>query len=327
MAVIGVGDRATTGLPRLVILRALGLGDLLTAVPALRALRDRYPRHERVLAAPAFLAPLIGLLDGAVDAVVDVDFRKAVGTLPPSLSAADLAVNLHGRGPESHQALRVLRAPRMLAFHHPDDAPDGSRWDDDEHERTRWCRMLTAFGVAADPDDLRIRVPAEQIPDEFAGATIIHPGAAAPARRWPVTRWAAVARSELRNGRTVIVTGGRDETGLASAVAGEAGISDRWVVAGRTDITELAALVAAAGRVACGDTGVAHLATALATPSVVLFGPTSPARWGPPVTPRHVALWAGRSGDPHGDEPDPGLLAIDVDGVTAALDALPAASR
>jgi ADP-heptose:LPS heptosyltransferase len=327
MAVIRVGNRATTGLPRLFILRALGLGDLLTAVPALRALRDRYPHHERVLAAPAFLVPLIGLLDGAVDAVVDVDFRKAVGTLPPSLSTADVAVNLHGRGPESHQALRVLQAPRMLAFHHPDDAPDGPRWDDDDHERARWCRMLTAFGIRADPADLRMHVPAEQIPDEFAGTTIIHPGAAAPARRWPVPRWAAVACSELRNGRTVIITGGRDETGLAGAVAAEAGIDDRWVFAGRTDIIELAALVAAAGRVVCGDTGVAHLATALGTPSVVLFGPTPPARWGPPATPRHVALWAGRSGDPHGHEPDPGLLAIDVDGVTAALDALPAAPR
>lgn len=327
MAVIAVGSRATAELPRLVVLRALGLGDLLTAVPALRALRDRYPHHERVLAAPAFLAPLLGLLDGAIDAVVDVDFRKAVGTLPPSLSAADVAVNLHGRGPESHRALRALQAPRLLAFHHPEDAPEGPLWDDDEHERTRWCRMLTAFGIAADPADVLMRLPAEQIPDEFAGATVIHPGAAAAARRWPVERWAAVARHELRNGRTVIITGGPDETDLATAVGAEADIGQRWVVAGRTDITELAALVAGAGRVVCGDTGVAHLATALATPSVVLFGPTSPARWGPPAMPRHVVLWAGRTGDPHGDQPDPGLLIIDVSDVTAALDALPAARR
>ena len=61
----------------------------------------------------------------------------------------------------------------------------------------------------------------------------------------------------------------------------------------------------------CGDTGVAHLATALGTPSVVLFGPTAPARWGPPrERPIHRVLWAGRSGDPHAAEPDPGLLAI-----------------
>ena len=87
-------------------------------------------------------------------------------------------------------------------------------------------------------------------------------------------------------------------------------------------ILALAALVAAAGRVVVGDTGVAHLATAFGTPSVVLFGPTSPAAWGPPPGRRHRALWAGRVGDPHGEQPDPGLLAIPVDEVLAALDAL-----
>jgi ADP-heptose:LPS heptosyltransferase len=85
-------------------------------------------------------------------------------------------------------------------------------------------------------------------------------------------------------------------------------------------------MVAAAGRVVCGDTGVAHLATAVGTPSVVLFGPSSPALWGPPAERHwHRALWAGTSGDPHGRLPDPGLLAITVDQVLEALGDLPAA--
>ncbi|MDP8936461.1 MAG: glycosyltransferase family 9 protein, partial [Actinomycetota bacterium] len=92
------------------------------------------------------------------------------------------------------------------------------------------------------------------------------------------------------------------------------------VLAGRTDVLELAAAVAAAARVVCGDTGMAHLATALGTPSVVLFGPTPPHRWGPPPErPRHRVLWTGRTGDPHGARPDPGLLQIPV---AAVLDAL-----
>jgi uncharacterized protein YjbJ (UPF0337 family) len=90
------------------------------------------------------------------------------------------------------------------------------------------------------------------------------------------------------------------------------------VLAGRTGLIELAAVVASAGRVLCGDTGVGHLATAFGTPSVLLFGPTPPSEWGPPTgRERHVVLHRGGRGDPHGGEPDPGLLAISVDDVLA----------
>jgi hypothetical protein len=58
---------------------------------------------------------------------------------------------------------------------------------------------------------------------------------------------------------------------------------------------------------------------------VVLFGPTSPATWGPPADrPRHRVLWHGATGDPHGDRPDPGLLAIEPPQVIDALATLPA---
>jgi ADP-heptose:LPS heptosyltransferase len=98
------------------------------------------------------------------------------------------------------------------------------------------------------------------------------------------------------------------------------------VWAGRTDVVTLARLVAAAGRVVCGDTGVAHLATALRTPSVVLFGPTPPSLWGPPSDrPWHRALWAGGTGPAHGPHADPGLLRISVEDVLGALASLPSA--
>jgi ADP-heptose:LPS heptosyltransferase len=94
------------------------------------------------------------------------------------------------------------------------------------------------------------------------------------------------------------------------------------VLAGATDLRLLAAIVASAERVLSADTGIAHLATAFRTPSVTLFGPTPPALWGPPPQrPQHVALWAGRRGDPHGTEPDPGLLEIEPATVLAALGA------
>jgi ADP-heptose:LPS heptosyltransferase len=301
---------------RLVAYRALGLGDLLAAVPALRALARAFPDHERVLAAPRSLAGLAALT-GAVDEVVDV---APLAPLPPALHGADVAVNLHGRGPQSHAVLLAARPRRMIAFAHEVVWPSEDHvWRAGEHEVARWCRLLAESGITADPGDLRIAPPPVAAPEAARGATLLHPGAASGARRWPAERWAAVAHAELAAGRRVAITGSAGERGLACAVAAGAGLPDEAVLAGRTSLLELAAAVAGAARVACGDTGVAHLATALGTPSVVLFGPTPPGEWGPPPGGPHVALWAGRRGDPHADAPDPGLLAIRPDEVSAVL--------
>jgi ADP-heptose:LPS heptosyltransferase len=119
----------------------------------------------------------------------------------------------------------------------------------------------------------------------------------------------------------VRITGGPAEVALASRVAELAGLGEGAVLAGRTTSLELATVVAAARLVVCGDTGVAHLATAYRRPSVVLFGPVSPALWGPPPRPQHVVLWHGDgTGDPWGTELDPALARITVDEVVGALD-------
>jgi len=305
--------------PLLVAYRALGLGDFLTAVPALRALARAFPGHRRVLAAPEAIAPLAALA-GAFDAVVD---SAPLAPLPAALQGPDVAVNLHGRGPQSHRILLATRPRRLIAF--ACEAVAGPRWRAGEHEVARWCRLLAECGIAADPRELDLLAPGAGA-QGVRGATVLHPGAASAARRWPLERWAAVARAERAAGRTVLVTGGAAERAAAERVATAAGLGAERVLAGRTDLLGLARVVAAAGRVACGDTGVAHLATAFGVPSVVLFGPTPPAEWGPPADrPQHRALWTGGRGDPHAAEPDPGLLAIATGDVIAALEALPEA--
>jgi ADP-heptose:LPS heptosyltransferase len=316
--------------PRLVTLRALGLGDLLTAVPALRGLRRAFPGHHHVLLAPASWAPLVDAI-GAVDELVPVDGRRPAlaGAAVPSGTTAverpEVAVNLHGRGPDSHRLLLALGPGRLLGFRHPavPGSGGGPAWCAQEHEVRRWCRMLGSHGVAADPGDLALPVPPPPR-RPLAGATVVHPGASSAARRWPPERFASVARAERDAGRAVVVTGGDAEAELVGEVVDRAGLGDEAVLVG-AGLGALMAVVAHAGRAVCGDTGVAHLATAFATPSVVLFGPVPPSLWGPPDDrPWHRALWAGHLGDPHGEQVDAGLLALEVADVLAALDRLPA---
>jgi ADP-heptose:LPS heptosyltransferase len=302
---------------RIVALRALGLGDFLTAVPALRALQ----RHGDVtVAAPGALAPLAAL------AGVELVHAGELKPLPAELHGADLLVNLHGRGPQSHRVVLAAAPRRLLAFAHP-DVPETAglpAFRDAEHEVARWCRLLREGGLHADARLLRLPRPGPPEPAWARGATVVHPGAASAARRWPAERFASVARNEAAAGRSVVVTGGPHERALAAGVAAAAGLPPRALLAGRTGLAQLAALVAHAGRVVCGDTGVAHLATAFGTPSVVLFGPTPPAAWGPPSQPAlHRVLWAGLRGDPHAGRPHEGLLQIEPADVLAELASLP----
>lgn len=286
------------------MLRALGLGDLLTAVPALRGLRRTHPDHRMLLAMPEPLGELLDLLP-EVDELVPTagleDFRW-------SRAEPDVAVNLHGSGPESVRAVCSTGARRILSHRHPAVPPvAGPAWDSDQHERERWCRLLRHYAIDADPDDLLLPAPPETC---RPGAVIVHPGASHGARLWPVRRYAEVARWAVDAGFDVVVTGSGPERERACRVAELAGLPEGAVLAGRTGLRELGALVAHARLLVCGDTGIAHLASAFRTPSVVLFGPVAPRYWGPPADARHAALWHGRGGDTFASEVDPGLLAL-----------------
>jgi len=252
------------------VLRALGIGDLATAVPALRGIRTAWPSHRLKLAAPAWLAPLVPLI-GAVD-----ELAVTSGSLghPPLVSLPDVAVNLHGRGPQSHRLLRRLKPKRTLGF----NLPKGPIWRQNEHEVARWCRMLRWYGIDCDETDLALRRPSCAPP--VPAATVIHIAAKSPSRRWEPARFAEVAAALEKDGHEVVVTGA----------------DVKWDGPGhnmvdRLGLEQLAALVADARLVVSGDTGVAHLATAYSRPSVVLFGPMSPRLWGPPRSPLHRVLW------------------------------------
>jgi ADP-heptose:LPS heptosyltransferase len=291
----------------------------------------------------------LGVVDGHVP-------TSGLDGEPPGLRIGPHdAVNLHGRGPQSHALLLAGRPRSLLAFAPPEGsgvrdeveaaAPGLPAWRSDEHEVLRWCRLVAWAGGPCNPADLRLlRVSRGLCGDECGESSaitpsgphspahteahggpyvVLHPGAASGSRRWPVDRWAVVARVVSRRA-DVRLTGSMGERALCEHLASAAGLPVDSVVAGSLDLPGLLDLVAHAGLLVCGDTGVAHVATATGTPSVLLFGPVSPTCWGPVIDHElHHVIWHGDgSGDPHADVPDPALLRITPDEVLAAADAL-----
>ncbi|NWF29104.1 glycosyltransferase family 9 protein [Streptomyces sp. PKU-EA00015] len=294
-------------------------------------MRRHLPGHDLVLAGPRRLAAAAAAT-GLVDRLLPTTAtgRDVPAELAWSGPEPDVAVDLHGNGPPSHLLLQRLGPRRLLAYAHPGTPRiAGPVWREDEHERDRWCRLLAWYGIAADPGE--VWIPPAPVPSPAPGAVVIHPGADAGARRWPPERFAAVAGELHRSGQDVVVTAGAGEGPLAHRVACAAGLPPGAVLGGGDDVPfeRLAALVGQARCVVVGDTGLAHLATALGTPSVVLFGPVAPRLWGPPAGARHRVLWhpggddSPRPGDAHGRLPDERLLRIGVDEVVDAVRALP----
>lgn len=308
-------DSAEDSRPVVLVLRALKLGDLLVAVPALHALRRAYPEHRLLYAAQDWLGEAVALVGGYE--LLPTHGLDVPLALPPG--RVDVAVNLHGRGPESDSRIEALRPRRVIS--HASDHRLGPLWEDDIHERQRWARLLQWHGIEADPGDFRLQLPPART--DRQGATVIHPGAAYGSRLWPEERFAAVAAELAQSGHEVVFTGSAAERPRAARIAALAGLGEELVLAGQQSLSAFAAVVAESRLVVSADTGAAHLATAYRRPSVVLFGPASPDHWGPPPGPHAVLTKAElRRGDTFAVEPDPALLAVEVSDVLAAAGSL-----
>jgi histidinol-phosphate phosphatase family protein len=158
-----------------------------------------------------------------------------------------------------------------------------------EPERGLSLAAAAGFGLP-EGDDGRLRVrTAEFPPPTEPGYVVVHPGASVPARACPPERVRDLADALVATGHRVVVTGGTKERELTRYVAGDGAVD----LGGRTDLGELAAVLAAASCLVCANTGPAHLAAAVGTAVVSLFAPTVPfGQWAPYRVP-HVRL-----GDP-----------------------------
>jgi lipopolysaccharide heptosyltransferase II len=321
------GDAAVR---RIAVLRALFLGDLLCAVPAFRALRRRFPAAEITLISLPWAADLIRRLP-SVDrflpfpgypGIAEVEYcseRTAAFLAEARADRYDLAIQMHGDGNISNSFIAELGARMSLGYRRaPDPRLTASLlYQRDEHEIVRWLRLIAALGPPeaqpiCSPASLATEFPLT--PSDITKAAKLlfvtpafplvglHPGAKAKTRRWPAERFAALADSLIDSyGADVVLTGSAAEQQLTATVR-RAMHHPALDLAGQTDLGTFGALVARLDLLVSNDTGAAHMAAAVGTPSVVLFGPGRPEQWGPLDRERHQVIdaWAlaGQAADP-----------------------------
>lgn len=297
---------------RIVIVRALFLGDLLLATPAWRALRRRFPRAEFTLVglpwADEFVARVPRLIDrfvpfpgypGLVELPVDAA-RTAAFLAEQRAYGYDLALQMHGDGTASNGLVAELGAAASVGLALPGDTrlDVPMPWPDDCHEALRWLGLAGALGAAT--ADIRLELELSAADERWGEALLgpapeaplvgLHLGAKDPARRWPASRFAALGAALRRHaGAAIVLTGGPHERPLTAEAASllDAPALD---LAGQTDLGSFAAVVRRLDLLVTNDTGASHVAAAVGTPSVVLFGPTRPAHFAPLDGRRHVAV-------------------------------------
>lgn len=301
------------GLARVVVLRALMLGDLLCATPALRALRAGLPQARITLVGLPWARELVSRL-ASVDEFVELPGWPGL----PERTAAPraeqlaflaamrarrwhLAVQMHGSGAVVNPLLAAFGARLNAGFAAPGAPRPGAdrrrfiAWPEQGRETGRLLALTDALGLrrAGDALDFPLRPGDHERAAALLGPgrwVLVHAGAQLPSRRWPAERFAAVADGLAAGGWRVALTGTEGERALVAAVAA-AMRHPALELAGRSDLWTLGALVARAALVVCNDTGLSHVAAALGTPSVVVASGSDVARWAPADARRHRVLW------------------------------------
>jgi heptosyltransferase-2 len=275
---------------RILIIRLTALGDVLLATPLLRALRRAHPDAHIDWLVDGALVPLlsqnpaltraIAATPGGRDKIFEQRYDLVID-LQNKPRTAWLRLQLHG-----HQTL-VLRKRslgRSLASLFGRDPPERG-----PNAVDRNLAILGPLGIP--PQGRELDLPLSSIgATEVAAFFGASRGAApapiglAPGARWATKRWphfAALARELVRRGHRLVLLGGPGDGRELDALivaAGDACVGDTRLLS----VAGLAAAIAGCSAIVTNDSGTSHIAAAVGTPALVLFGPTSPERWTPP---------------------------------------------
>ena len=273
--------------PRILLVRFGSIGDVLLTTPLLRAIRERHPEAFIAYLTKSVHLPLVAD-NPRLNEVIAFEPGMSIATVAERVRAAgfDHRLDLHGN--LRTRALRALvpgrwtgypkhRVARTVLIRTKRDI-----YRDRRHVAERYFDAAGGLDVRPDgrpPEFFPSAASVAAAEAWLAGAGLgdqpfvaLAPGAAHATKRWPEDRWQALARGLSERGFGVAVVGGPGDRDVADSIASAtAGAAS---AAGRTTLQETGAVIRRAAALVSGDTGVMHMATAVGTGVVALFGPT-----------------------------------------------------
>lgn len=309
---------------RILVIKLADLGDVLTATPALRALRQHFPQAQIDVLLTHHTQSVLAH-SAHVDNLIPSDNFRFVDGRPLTLRhVRELVLLLHRLRRPGYDTVLVmhhlttraglwkytlfaratgarvilgLRPPHQRAAFLTHAVPDGGFGS--RHEIDYWLEMVQVLG--AHPESAAMEMSLAPADEAWAATqlqgirgrkaampvVIIHPGSGgySPARRWAATNFAIVADALQDAGVRVVLVGTASDGTEAVRAAMQTAPVD---LTDQTSLHQLAALLARANLFIGGDSGVTHLAAATGVPLVAVFGPSNAAAWGPREPHQHV---------------------------------------
>ncbi len=274
------------------------LGDTLMILPALQQLRMLLPRQSNLyVMCPKALAPVYEaaeFITGVISLTgkrADLSARRRIRQI--NFGAALLFPNSFGSALDVFMQripIRIGRSGRGRSFFLTHRLPEWkrNRRQSDRHQLSHYLELVSVFGeIHTDLADHSLKIQDSEssavkygIKKRGPGLLALAPGAAyGPAKQWPASSFQKVLAQWIDMGGSAVLVGTQNEYAAAAAIA--EGLPHTVNVAGKTSLRDLMAILEYADFTVVNDSGAMHLAAALGTPGVAMFGATDPVATGP----------------------------------------------
>jgi heptosyltransferase-3 len=269
-------------LNRILVIRGGAIGDFVLTLPALKLLREAFPSaHIEILGYKHIIA--LGEIGGYANATRSIEYAPLSSFFTPGAELAPELVEYFG---SFEQIVSYLFDPDLIFANNLKRSGvrnliiGSPKITDEEHAARQLARPLERLALYLDDPAAVIHANREAQADRSAVA--IHPGSGSETKNWPLDRFVEIAEELLlpNEKRRLILIGGEADTERIADLR-RALPNERVRVAQNLPLPELANLLSGCGLFIGHDSGISHLAAAVGTRSLLLFGPTDPAIWAP----------------------------------------------